>query len=197
MRERSGKFESKIRRFDLSRDALEQVSPEERQLLFSLCHLANELNMLHKLSLWTTRSNFNSQNEAIRSGQVAQALFLLRMTVGKLHEGHKLLKSHYWGKENISRPYNEYFSEKGRDAVKEINQHWKKSRLLEEVRNNFAFHYSPDRLDATFKKLPRDEDLTLYGSTMASNTLRLDEEELPHFESVEIPFFTTDPRQSP
>ncbi|MEA3459439.1 MAG: hypothetical protein U9R11_01990 [Chloroflexota bacterium] len=151
----------------LSKAQLQSVPPEERSLFLSIAHLVNEINALHKLVLWA--SDFSSGNEVEVHGQVSLTLMLLKLLAGKLKEGHKLLRKRFYGTA-VSRDYEPSLRQEGRDALAEIKKYFGRSNNnVNYIRNNYAFHYSPDELDAVLPHVPEDLELYVESGGSANN----------------------------
>lgn len=160
---------TEIYRHEISRDALRSIPAGERSFLFGACHLANELNILHKLCLWSTRKGLE-EADATKEAQIAQALFLLRLLSGKLSEGYLLFRKSYWGA-GVSQTYSELLDSRATTALQEIGRYFSRANPLRSVRNDFAFHYSPAASNEALESLPAEEALTFYSAASAANCL--------------------------
>lgn len=140
----------------LSKDALLGVPENERTFFLSLAHLANEINALQKLVLWSC--DFSSQNPAFDKGQTALSFMLLKLLAGKLNEANELLQKKFHGL-SVSRDYEPSLSEEARDALSKIKSYFGRENLIHKVRKNYAFHYSPDELAAVLPSVSEDIDL--------------------------------------
>src|SRR6266540_1626725 len=121
--------------------------PEDVRVFFVQAgRLHNEAMWLQKLIL--ASQQHETTNEILTGMQTYQALMLTRLLAGKLWEGWDLLNRSYLGAK-LSRHY-----EKG---------------LMQDVRNNFAFHYSPERIRAILTDL-EEPGLKIYLSEQSGNT---------------------------
>lgn len=159
-----------IYRHQLSRQALLATPDPDLNFLFAACHLANELNILHKLTHWTFSGALEAPT-SVREGQMAQAMFLFRLLAGKLNEGHEMLRKAYWGTK-ISKIYDSHLRDEAKSSLEGIKRYFDQSDcLVRRVRNDFAFHYSPQDFASTLRNLPEGEDLTYYPSDTFNNVL--------------------------
>ena len=70
----------------------------------------------------------------------------------------------------ILKDYVPALDDKGREALDNIKRYFTGSNNVSIIRNNFAFHYSPEELDSVLPNIP--EELEIYVSSMGSaNTL--------------------------
>jgi hypothetical protein len=99
-------------RAKLSKEGLQQLSPEERRLFLSLGHIANEIKALQKLLVWS--SNFSTDHEPIVHGRISFSLMLLKILAGKLNEAHEAIRKSFYNPE-VSRSYAPKLFKSGRD----------------------------------------------------------------------------------
>jgi hypothetical protein len=141
----------------ISKERLQELPVDERALFLSLAHLSNEIIALQKLILWSY--DVSSENESINNGHVAMSLMLIKLLSGKLKEGHNLLKKKFFGTK-ISRSYAQSLSDKCKETLVQLKRYFGNRNVIDVVRNNYAFHYTPEELNAALPKIP--EDLILY-----------------------------------
>lgn len=158
----------KIYRARLSKQGILSIPEQERRLFLALAHLQNEIRFLTRAVLWS--SDFSSQNEAEVHGQTSLSFFFCKLLAGKLREGWELLQSHYFNNRQLSTRFHAQASPDLSDSLKELGRYFAKGNLLHEVRNDFAFHYSPSDLDSELGDTPDELDLYVEEGTDA-NTL--------------------------
>ncbi|MCL4559792.1 MAG: hypothetical protein M1281_04145 [Chloroflexi bacterium] len=133
------------------------VPSEEQSFFFGLAHLVNEMNALEKLVLWSEMTP--AATDIDRNGQVSLTFLLLRLLAGKLNEGNGLLQNKFhstkWSKQYVGQ-----LSADGSKALSEIKKYFGRANLVKHIRNNSAFHYSPEEMAAILPTVP--EDLELY-----------------------------------
>lgn len=74
----------------LPKERLDHMLPEERNFLILCGHIANELNILQKLVIWT--SNFDTPGEIEARANVVQALLIAKLLASKLWEASELVR---------------------------------------------------------------------------------------------------------
>jgi hypothetical protein len=104
-------------------------------------HLANELSTLNRLLLLVSQSSGTTELE--RSARNSQALLLIRLSSGKLFEGWRMLQRDYFGSK-LSKEYDSLLDERVRTALARLSAIFNKNNLIEDIRENFAFHNSSD-----------------------------------------------------
>jgi hypothetical protein len=134
-------------------------SAAERSFFLVMAHLVNEINALNKLILWS--HEYPTQNTAEENGKMSLTFLLLRLLAGKLSEGNELLHKKFYGSK-ISKNYEPALSAKGREALSQIKQYFRGTNNVAAIRNNYAFHYSPEELDSVLPTI--SEELELYVS---------------------------------
>jgi hypothetical protein len=159
-----------IFRARLKKEFLLSLPEEERKIFFSLGHIGNEVNALHKLLLWS--SDFSSDNQAVVQGQISFSLMFVVLLAGKLKEAHKLITQRFLSS-SVGKTYESELSPEGRQALESIKRYFGRKNVIDQIRNSFAFHYVPDAIDAIDSVLPDvPDDLELYLSqTENANTL--------------------------
>ncbi len=159
----------KVRRLRLRAEYLLEVDKNERIFFLSAGLLANELSSLHKMHLWSAR--FPQATRVQQSGQIAFSLFALRLLAGKLNEGWRLLHQSFFGGQGLSKIYEPLLPPDSLDALKSLKSHFNNRSLLEDLRNNFAFHYSPTKLDEALSCYGTQEDLDIFLGEGFANSL--------------------------
>ncbi len=150
----------------LSKEKLSFRSESERVFFLSIAHLANEIRALLKLTFWVDKSP--EQTDAEINGRVVLTFMLIKLLAGKLKEGHELLQTKYFGS-GLSREYNPLSREDGEKALQEIKKYFGKPNLIEQIRNNYAFHYSPGQLDMVLPSVPEKLELYIEQEGSANN----------------------------
>ncbi len=128
------------------KDKLLLLPPSERTLYFSLGHAVNETNALARMLYWA--SNGLARNEAEQRGREALELLFIRLLAGKLNESWLLLDRKYFGAA-LSRKYDDKLDNKAKETFQELRRYFGAENACNKIRNNFAFHYSPEELVAT------------------------------------------------
>lgn len=150
-----------------NKEKLKSANTTERTFFLIIAHLSNELNVLNKLYFWA--GEYPTSNEVEESGKIAMTLLFLRLLAGKLKEGNELLQKYFYGTA-ISKEYVPKLKAEGKETLDKIKKYFSRKNLINDIRNNYAFHYSPDELNAVLPEIP--DDLEMYVSDVAAaNTL--------------------------
>jgi hypothetical protein len=158
----------RLHHFVLTRAHLDAIPEEERTLLVLLAHAANELSVLTKLFHFASVGT--AEVPVLVEAKHAQALVLGRVLTGKLYECWNLLRTAFYGNQ-LSRVYVPLLDEEGRNAIAELGRYFGRANLIENVRNNFAFHYSMERIRAGYQTVVDGDPLDVYLAQTNSNTL--------------------------
>lgn len=135
-----------IYRGRLNKAELLSLPDHERKLFCAIAHLQNEINILLRAVLWS--SDFSSDNEAEIQGQVSTSLFFVKLLAGKLREGWTLLEKFFFSHKSLSNDFRAHASLKQKEALEALSRYFGKANVIHDVRTDFAFHYSPEDLDA-------------------------------------------------
>jgi hypothetical protein len=84
---------------------------------------------------------------------------LIKLLSGKLKEGYDLLTRKFFGTK-LSLEYEQSLPEECKEILARLKRYFSKHNAISHVRNNYAFHYTPDELNAALPNTP--EDLVLY-----------------------------------
>lgn len=134
------------------KEELLKLPKKERTLFLALSHFSNEITILLKVLLITGKAMSN--NNAEIQGNLAQSFFFLKLLAGKLFEGKKLFSTPLFSE------YSALLSEEGKKDLTGINKSFSKKNDIIQIRNNYAFHYPTEKLEAIFPEI--DEDLLVY-----------------------------------
>lgn len=144
-----------------------QIGEEELNLLLSLGHLHNEINSLTRLQFWS--SGIPDKVGPKADGRQTYILFFLRLLGGKIFEGWKILGQFFFGT-GLSQQYELIFDKEVIETLDSLKKYFGKKNPVEIIRNNFAFHYSPNEFSKSISN--SDKPLTLYlQQAFAPNTL--------------------------
>lgn len=164
---RNGARNMKILRGTLSKGVLLAASERDRRLFLSCAHLQNELNFLHRAVLWC--GDLSSEYEVQHRGQLAMTLFYLRLLAGKASEGWEMFRKLLLASAD-ARELERELVETGKAALGKLKRYFGKQNLVSNIRNNFAFHFSPEQLESHLEKTDESLDLFLE-STSGVNSL--------------------------
>ncbi len=155
-----------VRHLRLSRAALAAAPPVERDLFLAAAHVTNELNVLHKLAVW---SGDFSGSEPIQRAQICQTLMFFRLLAGKLNEANELLRVSYFGTK-LSKTYDSLLPPEAVTALSTVKRYFAGGNIINSTRKEFAFHYSATNTGAGLVALPEEEQLDYYVGPTISNT---------------------------
>ena len=134
----------------LDKDKLLQLPELERTLYLALGHAANENNALAKMLYWS--SNAPARNEAEDRGRFTLQLLFMRLLAGKLNESWGLLNQKYFGT-GLSRTYDPKLDDVARQSFKSLKSYFGRENACYKIRNQFAFHYSPEEVTAVLPSI--------------------------------------------
>ena len=141
----------------LDKDKLLQLPGLERTLYLALGHAANENNALAKMLYWS--SNAPARNDAENRARFTLELLFIRLLAGKLNESWGLLERKYFGT-RLSRTYDSKLDDAAKQALTSLRSYFGKENACNKIRNQFAFHYSPEEVAAVLPGI--DDELHAY-----------------------------------
>lgn len=149
-------------------EQLRSIPDAERSLIVVLSHALNEINTLNKfLSL---SIQFDKEPAWLSNVQAAQAFMLARPLVGKLHEAWVVFHKGYHCTK-ISVIYNDLLDPSEIDSLNFLKAYFNRKNLINEVRNNFAFHYSLSHAGTSIPEDSTPDDLAIYLHESNGNSL--------------------------
>lgn len=152
----------------LTKEKLDRIPEAERRLFVLIAHAANELNALAKLFHFATSSI--SEQGLISQAENAQALILARTLSGKLYEFWQLLQTSFFGAQ-LSKHYEPVLEPEALESLRALKRYFRGDNLVAIIRNKFAFHYSPDQIDAGYIVTIEGDPLEIYLGKHHVNTL--------------------------
>lgn len=178
--ERMDKMEQrtvKVSKIQITKEVLLSMCENERVFFIQSGDLLNDLNVFSKLLMFC----MNRQREdkvAMKTARDVQTMCLIRILVGKLHEGWKLIDKWYYGSA-VSRKYDQFLGQSAKAAVDEIKKYFsRRTNLISEIRNRLAFHYGPkkpeewrERVRVLIDKMQASQILEVYVSKAHGNCL--------------------------
>ncbi len=146
-----------IYRGRLNKAELLRLPDHERILFCAIAHLQNEISILLRAVLWS--SDFSSDNQAEIQGQISTSLFFVKLLAGKMREGWTLLEKFFFSHKLLSSDFQVHANHKQKEALEALSRYFGKGNVIHDVRTDFAFHYSPESLDAVLASTPDELDL--------------------------------------
>ena len=160
----------KIHILKITDKLLNSMSPEERSFVLLAGHIENEINSLNKVFTWCLSNNDSfdpTELESLANGM--QGLFYARLLAGKLNEFWQVLQSSYFGSQ-LSRSINPHLNDQSKKSLKYLKGYFGKKNIISTVRNNSAFHYSPEYFENHWESaLGEDHFEFVFGGTVGNN----------------------------
>jgi hypothetical protein len=164
------KVQLKVYRLNLTKERLAALPLAERRLLLLLGHASNEINVLSKLILMV--GQWRPTIQMVDYVEAGQALILMRLLIGKLHEAWELFKVRFKADRKMATKYLPQLKSEATAAIEFLNKHFGKGSPLTKIRNQLAFHYKDegDLIEANFNNLPATEPWEFYLSDIVANS---------------------------
>ena len=129
------------------------MSDGHLKALYVFGHILNRLKLLEAqvFGHWNTfhiKKADSAQSSAAEFGVIESILLL----AGELKEAWEAIQSCYHGSK-LSKDLNGKLSDSTKDALKRIPIHCSRDGVIYKLRNNFAYHHSPDVMLDEAKKL--------------------------------------------
>ena len=154
-----------IRSLSLTAPELNKASETERAFLLAAGHLQNEVGILNKLFAWSIpRDSSSSYDDVVQS---SQAIMLGKMLAGKLAEGWTLFEAIFFGSQ-LSRQLT--LPEKATEALSGLKTYFGRKNLVRLIRNDFAFHYSPEKIGAQWEAQAKEPGFEVLVGDTTGNT---------------------------
>jgi hypothetical protein len=142
-----------VLRIPVSKDLLRKMPEEERALLILLGYVANQINLLSKLVIFSSNRTPDGVEQALSA---AQTQMLARLVIGVLNEGWELIRKRFL-RSSIGRDYRPRLDAGGGAALAELQKTFGGSNIINKIRSNYAFHhpYNSD-VNAAFETAAND-----------------------------------------
>jgi hypothetical protein len=160
----------RLRKITFNSKRLAQIKQAHRNLLFFLGHVANEINCLTKLLLWSDMHL--SQDDPRTKAAAAQATILVKLLLAKQLEANDVLAKSYYPhpmRSELAR----YMSADAKDAELKLEAYFSKreNTIHYWVRNKFASHYELKQVGAHIQTARAAETLVTFLGDNHANTL--------------------------
>jgi hypothetical protein len=149
----------KFYQFKIDRKRLDDALENERTLFLILGHFANQSAILGKCVAWCAPNEVGFELE--RKGRIAQSMLVLTLLAAKLNEGWELLHKQYFAS-GVSKEYAAKLAKDAREALDGLGRYFGKDNALHTCRNEYAMHYDPEALKASYGTLPADEETDFF-----------------------------------
>ena len=121
----------------VSKDRLRAMPEDERALLILLGYVANQINLLSKLVIFSSNKTPDGVEHALCA---AQTQMLARLAIGVLNEGWELISKRFLGS-RIGRDYRPRLDAEGKAALDQLQKTFGGSNVINKIRTNYAFHH--------------------------------------------------------
>ncbi len=146
----------------LTKAQLDQIPGDERLFYFMAGQLHNDINILSKLLIAATNEmKLVYSTLPKRSAATAQVLLLLKLTAGRLYEGHKMISETFSAKGLLKKYKNDLSGATLQNLVM-LNKYFGKKSAIQRIRTKFAFHLDADSIDLAYSSVPLDFTSTEY-----------------------------------
>jgi hypothetical protein len=150
----------------ITKAKLDKIPEIERAFYVHIGHLRNEFMVLVKLLKWSI--NTSSDDPILTDVNVSQTFIFSRLLAGKLWEGWQLMHKAYFATK-LSLSIESTLPEKAQTALEGLKKYFGKKNLIDSVRNEFAFHYDPQRVRTQLASVEESDDLKIYVSEKSAN----------------------------
>jgi hypothetical protein len=155
----------------LTKAQLDQIPDDERLFYFMAGQLHNDINILSKLQIAASNELKLVYGEPPkRSAATAQVLLLLKLTAGRLYEGHKMISGTFSAK-GFLRTYKSEMSSTALDSLYKLNNYFGDRSIIQRIRTKFAFHSDAGSIALAYSKAPTDFDSVEYLSNYTGHKL--------------------------
>jgi hypothetical protein len=156
-----------ITKVALTKKRLEAMPQPERTAVLLMGHAFNEINLLRKFLLITSRSE-TPENKIVDHIQAGQSVILMRMLLGKCFEAWLMFTKRV---QPLRGKYLPKVSLPGQKALDDLGRHFADGRMAA-IRNQLAFHYGDDDnlVEAHWRKIPEDDRWDYYLSKLNVNS---------------------------
>ena len=157
-----------VHKVNIPKKTLDGMPEDERIFLVQMGTILNDIHMLLKLVIFSTKK---TDNEVERKAQNSQALSILKILAGKLYEGWGVV-DYYYRQRCLSRKYGKSLDPKAKKCYKELKGYFRNSdNLVKWVRHKFASHYDREEVKEQVAQSPDDRVFEWYISDYHGNCL--------------------------
>ncbi len=138
----------------LTKAQLDQIPPDERLFYFMAGQLHNDINILTKLlTAAINELKLVEKEPPKRSAALAQVLLLLKLTAGRLYEGHKMIGETFSAKGFLTK-YKAEMSSATFVNLDTLNKYFGGKSVIQRIRTKFAFHLDAESIAAAYANAP-------------------------------------------
>ena len=138
----------------LTKAQLDQIPADERLFYFMAGQLHNDINILTKLlTAAINEVELVGREPPKRSAALAQVLLLLKLTAGRLYEGHKMIRETFSAK-GFLKKYKAEMSSATFVSLDTLNRYFGSKSAIQRIRTKFAFHLDAKSIAAAYANAP-------------------------------------------
>ena len=155
----------------LTKTQLDQIPADERLFYFMAGQLYNDINILTKLlAVAINEMEFVGEEPPKRSAAAAQVLLLLKLTAGRLYEGHKMINETFSAK-GFLKKYKAEMSSSTLVSLDTLNKYFGSKSAIQRIRTKFAFHLDAESIEAAYANAPPEFTSVEYLSKIRGHNL--------------------------
>lgn len=133
----------KIHRISITQEQWDHILSPERAFYIHIGHLRHELMVLKKLLELSAKKT--PTDPILRDVHLSQQFIIGRLLAGKIREGWELIKKAYFGTK-LSLGIEKELPDDTTMVLENLKKYFRTNNLIDCVRNEFAFHYDPERV---------------------------------------------------
>lgn len=141
---------------------LANFSDGQKKVLYVFAHILNRTKLLETQVFSHWRTATDAQRSPIERDAALFGVFeFLILLAGDLKEGWEAFQSCYYGTQ-LSKIMNAQLSEEVQQTLKRLPNHFTGTSIAHRLRNDFAYHHSPEKVLSTVHILEDDDPHTAY-----------------------------------
>jgi hypothetical protein len=149
----------KIHRISVTKEQLDHIPSLERAFYIHIGHLRHELMVLKKLLELSAKET--PAHPILCDVHLSQQFIIGRLLAGKVREGWELIKKAYFGTK-LSLGIEKELPDDTTMALENLKKYFRTKNLIDCVRNEFAFHYDPERVQSQVLLVEQTDNLKIY-----------------------------------
>lgn len=159
-----------VQEFTITKAQLIGIDERERMFFILLGFACNEIIILQKVALATDVTSGKSVGIEGKAYAV-QGSFIARLLIAKIFEAWEKLFKQILFQSPFRREYEELLSPKAETALTDLKEFFGKNEYVAALRNQFAFHYPSEQLNAVMLDVPDNDDWNIYLGETDGNSL--------------------------
>jgi len=141
---------------------LAHFSDGQKKVLYVFAHILNRTKLLETQVFSQWRTATDTQISSIERDAALFGVFeFLILLAGDLKEGWEAFQKCYFGTQ-LSKTLNAQLSGEIQQTLKRLSSHFSGTSITHRLRNDFAYHHSPDKVLSTLDILADDDPHTAY-----------------------------------